>query len=250
MQSENPTVVVFDGAAEFREALRAGLGALGIDVHVAGSWKEAQELLELGGVTPALAIVDADLPGRPPELGPEALVQCADEGCSTLISCEFGAVREEIAARSRRDGVVGYLDRSAELEETLFRVQAHLAGRLTTSYVSALRTRTLAPVQLTPLDGDDRRPQVGLVRNLSRTGILLSVVKPPAVGTRLSLSFRLPARMSPIECTGWVIWAESDGPGDSGSGVGIEFDELAADDAEAVSGFVLEKLRSSTGPIR
>ncbi len=250
MVDENPTVVVFDGSVEFREALRTGLRGLGIDVHVAGTWKEAQELLELGGVTPALAIVDADLPGRPPELAPEALVQSADELCPTLISCESGPVREEIAAGGRRDGVVGTLDRWAELEETLFRVQAHLAGRLTTSYVSALRTRTLAPVQLTPLEGNDRRPQVGLVRNLSRTGILLSVVTPPAVGMRLGLSFRLPPRMSPIECTGRAMWAESDGPGASGSGVGIEFDELAADDAEAVSGYVLGRLKSSTGPIR
>ena len=247
---KNPTVAVFDGAVEFREALRSGLRGLGIDVQVAGTWKEAQELLESGGVTPVLAIVDEDLPGRPPEQAPETLVQSADEICPFLISCDSAPGREEIAAENHRNGLVGYLERQSELEEILLRVQAFLTGRLTTRYVSALRTRTLSPVRLTPLEGDDRRQQMGLVRNLSRTGILLSVIRPPAVGARLDLSFRLPPRVAPIECTGRVTWTESDGPGSEGSGVGIEFDEMAADDAEAVAGFVLGKLRNSTGPIR
>ena len=73
---------------------------------------------------------------------------------------------------------------------------------------------------------------------------------PPAVGMKLDLSFRLPPRITPIECTGGVMWAEKDGPGADGSGVGIEFDEMEADDAEAVTDFVLGKLRNSTGPIR
>ncbi|MEE8473701.1 MAG: PilZ domain-containing protein [Myxococcota bacterium] len=244
------TVAVFDGAVEFREALEGGLRRIGIDVHVAGTWKEARELLESGGVSPVLAIVDADLPGRPPEQAPEKLLQATNEMCAILISCDSAPGRKEIVARNRWNGVVGYLERQTELAELVFRVQAFLTGRLTTSYVSALRTRTLSPARLTPLEGDDRREKVGLVRNLSRTGILLSVVHPPAVGMKLDLSFRLPPRITPIECTGRVMWDEKDGPGTDGSGVGIEFDEMEADDAEAVTDFVLGKLRNSTGPIR
>ena len=247
---KNATVAVFDGAVEFREALEERLRRLGVEVHAAGTWKEAQELLESGGVAPVLAIVDADLPGRSPNQAPETLLESADEVCSILISCDSAPERAKITATNRSSGVVGYLDRSSELDEIVFRVQAVLTGRLTTSYVSALRTRTLSPVRLTPLEGDDRRQQMGLVRNLSRTGIHLSVVRPPPVGTKTELSFRLPPRISPIECTGRVKWSEGDGRGDDGSGVGIEFDEMAADDAEAVADFVLGKLRNSTGPIR
>ena len=166
-----------------------------------------------------------------------------------FLTCERPPTPEQVA-EAHRHGIVGYLHKQDDLAEILLRVNAYLEGRLATNHTSALRTRVLASVELRSDSPHDDDLRFGLVRNISRTGMLVSVVSPPAVGSKVRLSFLLPTRSAPIRCDGRIVWLQSDRGPPGGTDAGIEFEHLQPDDSEFLHRFVLGRLRASSGPFR
>ena len=246
MPKTQQTVLVLEGAADFREALDRGLSDSGTIVHAAGTWEAADRLLERLGSAFSLAILDPDLPGAVPR-DASRFPTLPNGRWPVFLTCESPPTPEQIAEAHRR-GIIGYLHRQADMEEILLRVNAYLEGRLVTSHAHALRVRVLACVEMCSSGSQDGDPVSGLLRNISRTGMLLSMISPPALGTKIRLSFQLPSRTTQIRCNGRVVWLQSEhGPG--GPDAGIEFEDLQPDDAEFLHRFVLERLRTGSGPL-
>ena len=166
-----------------------------------------------------------------------------------FLTCEGPPTPEQVA-EAHRHGIVGYLHSQEDIEEIVLRVNAYLEGRLATGYTSALRARVLVRVELRSDDPADADPNFALVRNISRTGMLVSVVSPPAVGSKVRLSFQLPPRTTPIRCDGQIVWLQSGRGPSGGTDVGIEFEGLQPEDREFLRSFVLARLRATSGPFR
>lgn len=249
MWNDQPSAAILEGTPEFREALQVALAELGISARTAGSWDEARDLLQDLAASFSVGIVDVNLPGEPFEGAVEGFSLLPGGRWPIFLSCEKQPSREEVE-RSHRQGIIGYLHKAADIHETAFRVQAYLEGRLTTGHLSPLRARTLATVQIVSGDSAHRRPQFGLLRNISSSGMLVSVVSAPPVDARVSLCFQLPPQGAAIRCEGRIVWCESD-LGMIGTTVAaIEFETLCVKGREIIRGFVLGKLRESSGHIR
>lgn len=71
-------------------------------------------------------------------------------------------------------------------------------------------------------------------RDINEGGLFIETDKPHAAGTLVSMQFNLPGSDEPIRTTGRVVRindSEADGP----LGMGIEFDELTADDRQHIN---------------
>ena len=249
MWDDQPSALILEGAPGFREVLREALAELGISAHTAGTWEEARDFLREPGHRFSVGIVDVDLPGKPCQSIIGGFPLLAGGRWPIFLTCEEPPSRDEVE-KAHRQGIIGYLHRAADLHENAFRVQAYLEGRLATAYLSAPRARILAPVQIAPKDSEDDRPLLGLVRNISRGGMLVSMVSAPPEESRVSLCFQLPPRSSAIRCEGRIVWREAH-HGMMGSTVaGIEFETLEAEDKEFIHRLVLGMLRESSGKVR
>ncbi len=78
--------------------------------------------------------------------------------------------------------------------------------------------------------------------NINEGGLFVETDKPPAVGTEVSLQFRIPGSDEPVVSSGRVVRTAKGGPGEP-SGMGIEFDGLDADARRRINALV-RQLRS------
>lgn len=78
-------------------------------------------------------------------------------------------------------------------------------------------------------------------RNINEGGLFVETDKPPAVGTEVSLQFRIPGSDEPVVSSGRVV-RTAEGSGDP-PGMGIEFDELDARSRQRINELV-RNLRS------
>lgn len=247
--NDHPSAAILEGTPEFREALRGALAELGISVRTAGSWDEARALLRDPDASFSVGIVDVNLPGEPGDSAAEGFSLLPGGRWPIFLSCEELPSGDEVE-KTHRGGIIGYLRKAADVHETAFRVQAYLEGRLTTGHLTPLRARVLATVQITSGDFSDSRSRLGLLRNISPSGMLVSVVSVPAVGSRVSLCFQLPPRGIAICCEGRVVWCESEAGMIGTTVAAIEFETLGVEAQEIIRAFVLDNLRESSGHIR
>jgi len=70
--------------------------------------------------------------------------------------------------------------------------------------------------------------------NISIGGMFIQTDKPLPVGTRFRLRLQIPERSKPIETFGEVCWAMTDNAFGAQQGMGIRFDDLAANDEKQV----------------
>ena len=247
MDASDPLVVLVTHA-EFEDRLTRALSECGIRIGSASSWTDARAALERDDSTAKLAIVDVE---RSTDLEPVASGDQLLEGqvsWPVFLSCKTPPT-PEASGRAYRSGILGYLHEQAPLQETLFRVQACLELREPRSYLSPPRATALIPVQLT-VEGDDQMPpQGGLVGNLSRTGMMLRVITPPSLGSRVTVSFWLPQRPEPLRCSGRVAWSDAESGG-SASGIGVEFEEMDATSQALILDYVLHILRPEASDLR
>lgn len=249
MWDDHPSAAILESRPEFREALREALAELGISARTAGTWDEARDLLAEPDARFSLGIVDVNLPGKPCDSVVGGFALLPGGRLPIFLICETPPSHDD-EERSHRQGIIGYMNRAADIRENAFRVQAYLEGRLTTCYLSPLRTRVLAAVQIAPGDSADGRSQLGLLRNISPSGLLVSMVSALPVDSRVSLCFQLPSRGTAICCEGRIVWCVSDHGTIEGTVAGIEFETLDAEEQQSIRGFVLGKLRESSGHVR
>jgi type IV pilus assembly protein PilZ len=81
--------------------------------------------------------------------------------------------------------------------------------------------------------------------NINEGGLFVETDKPPAVGTEVSLQFRIPGSDQPVISSGRVVRTARAGGGEP-SGMGIEFDGLDADSRRRINDLV-RQLRSGPG---
>ncbi len=84
-------------------------------------------------------------------------------------------------------------------------------------------------------------------RNINEGGLFVETEKPHAIGTLVSLQFRIPGTDEPVESSGRVvrIASGSDGP----PGMGIEFENLDDGSRQKINELV-RSLRSAPAPLR
>lgn len=90
-------------------------------------------------------------------------------------------------------------------------------------------------------------------RNISESGVLLSVLQPIEPGTRMHIEVPLPGRPQPIKFVGEVRWCRPQPPEEQKLSVplmniGVEFVEIAPQDVLAIAQFVEAQLKLQQGP--
>lgn len=78
--------------------------------------------------------------------------------------------------------------------------------------------------------------------NINEGGLFVETEKPPAVGTEVSLQFRIPGSEEPVVSSGRVVRTARGGRGEP-AGMGIEFDGLDAESRSRINELV-RQLRS------
>lgn len=78
--------------------------------------------------------------------------------------------------------------------------------------------------------------------NINEGGLFVETEKPPAVGTEVSLQFRIPGSEEPVVSSGRVVRTARGGRGQP-AGMGIEFDGLDAESRRRINDLV-RQLRS------
>ena len=90
-------------------------------------------------------------------------------------------------------------------------------------------------------------------KNISESGVQLSVLQPIDPGTRLRIDVPLPGRPKPITFVGEVRWCRPQPPEEQQLSVplmniGVEFIDVTPDDARAIAQFVEAQLKLQQGP--
>jgi uncharacterized protein (TIGR02266 family) len=83
---------------------------------------------------------------------------------------------------------------------------------------------------------------LGLTENLSTGGIFVATHIVQGLGTAVTLTLRLPNRKAPLTLGGRVRWVrEYSDAHDAPPGMGIEFEAMSDDDAQAIREFVVAR---------
>ena len=83
-------------------------------------------------------------------------------------------------------------------------------------------------------------------RNVNEGGIFVETESPQPLGTEVSLQFRIPGNDEPLQTRGMVVRL-STGEGGEPPGMGIEFDDLDANDRQRINRLV-RQLRAEPSP--
>lgn len=194
-------------------------------------FRNGEEVLRLAREQrPDLVILDIEM--SPPD-GLETLRRLrAEPALADAPILMLGAARHREAAMEA--GVDGYLARPI--------TQALLLAQIRAIVSLPERTNHRLPVgfRVTCSSGEDSF--VAFAKDISSTGLFLKAARPPDVGTRITLSFRLPgARGEEIESEAEVV--RRVGPGGdnhSAGGAGLRFVSLPAGTRIAIGRFIRE----------
>ncbi len=74
-------------------------------------------------------------------------------------------------------------------------------------------------------------------RDINEGGLFIETEKPRPMGTEVAMCFKLPGSHEVVETQGRVVRITS-GEGPTPPGMGIEFDELTADDRQRINGII------------
>jgi len=238
-------LIVVVSRFEFAKRLRQEFEEPGIRIREVESWKGALDLLEVDDSIASLAIIDAELASDFAESSPSDRRLHSQSSWPVFLISESTPSQEQVTD-AYRAGFIGYLSCESPLEETVFRVQACIDNRDQRTYTATPRAAILGPVRLTVRNREGDRSASGLLGNISRTGMMLRMISPPEVGSRVTASLWLQQRLEPIAFHGRVVWRD----GGAGSGfagaAGIEFDEMDAPNQSFLLDYVLRVLDKRT----
>ena len=90
-------------------------------------------------------------------------------------------------------------------------------------------------------------------KNISASGVLLSVLQPIEPGTRMKVEVPLPGRPKPLTFVGEVRWCRPQPPEEQKLSVplmniGVEFVDISPQDVLAIAQFVENQLKLPQGP--
>ncbi|MBI2162676.1 MAG: TIGR02266 family protein [candidate division NC10 bacterium] len=153
----------------------------------------------------------------------------------------------EALAQPEAAALVALLDGARDLEQvvvgspfdawTTLKILQYLLGvrALTSADVSperrgGARLNVDVPVEYQRVPGFLKRTSF----NLSARGVFIQTAVPFEVGEQVILRFQVPGHEAPVKVTGQVVWRNADPGKHGGTGMGIQFLDLAPADREAI----------------
>lgn len=226
----NTTVVIAVRDRAVRTRFEAALRQAG---HAVVSLDEASRVLDCvtgTGHGPALLLLDLDLDAR----GIELLERVRAALPRAAIAIFSGSLRGAADARSLAAlGIDTYVN---EYSDTL-QILEDLTPRLFPArFDRRISPRIALAIPVTFSTGG--APATAMTFNLSRGGLGIRTVVPPATGTLIHVRFRLPHAPDEIEVDARVVWR------DSHSGMGVQFEKIDAHAQSAIDAFV-ERVREA-----
>jgi len=245
-------VAIFEEATSFRRNICEALVDMGHEVATIESWEEAERFVAERDHEIDVGILGSRIPGSPTG---ELLEVVQDELGALFPSFRSMSVRRPTTIEAlalRRRGGCGFLERTSSIKEIVFRVDAQLRGLTPSTYVAAPRVQLDMPMTFSHCSDDQGigeeksadTPQWdhGLLRNISRTGLLVTTSSTPQPGDELQIRLSLSEEIAQVNCRGRVVRVEQP-LADRGREVGVVFEQLSLQQERSFSEFVMGRLR-------
>ncbi len=238
-------VAIFEEASGFRRNVSEALVDMGHQVELIDSWEEAERFVAERSDEIDVGILASRLPGAP--VG-ELLEVVQDELGALFPSFRSMSVRRPTpleALALRRRGGCGFLERTSSVKEIAFRVDAQLRGLTPSTYVGAPRVQLDLPMTFNNSHNnksvEPRQWDYGLLRNMSRTGLLVRTSSTPQPGDELQIRLSLSDKIAQVNCQGRVVRVEPPAE-DRSREVGVIFEQLSLKQERSFSEFVMNRL--------
>ncbi len=238
-------VAIFEEASGFRRNISEALLNMGHQVELIDSWEEAELFVAERSDEIDVGILASRLPGAP--VG-ELLEVVQDELGSLFPSFRSMSVRRPTTIEAlalRRRGGCGFLERTSSVKEIAFRVDAQLRGFTPSTYVAAPRVQLNLPMTFNNSENvESEGPgqwDYGLLRNMSRTGLLVTTSSSPQLGDELQIRLSLSEEIAQVNCRGRVVRVEPS-PLARSREVGVVFEQLSMKQERSFSEFIMNRL--------
>lgn len=233
----NPTILIADNAALFRELGRIFLERTG---HVVTANDGHEGLQVLREQCPSVVVAELDMP----RMGGDELcrrIKTDPETRGLPVILLTGTDLADDRARAMRAGADDVIPKPISrigLVQAVNRFLRHEPQRSLARVPFESEVRILQP-------GEVHR---GTARNLSRGGIFVETEPIVPTPTELSLEFTLPDLEPPITTTAQVAWRRPPGPRGA-AGMGLQFLALDGSSANRIDAFVYENAVYADPPV-